>query len=167
MIPPERKMTVENNTARVAVATCSDLVAEQERDHDGGKHLKESFDPEVDDPPAPVFGHHEMTNRAAVPADPRQQRHRVLAHLAPHPAAIVAALPLYVMFQQAGLLDTLPALVITYVAANLPSSSGSSAITSRRSHMELEECGTTAHQKFRIFCSIVLPISYRASSRPF
>ena len=33
---------------------------------------------------------------------------------------IAIAIPLYVLFQQVGLLDSLAALVITYVAANLP-----------------------------------------------
>jgi multiple sugar transport system permease protein len=73
---------------------------------------------------------------------------------------IAIAIPLYVLFQQVGMLDSLPALVITYVAANLPI-----VVWLMREYFaslprELEESaavdGATVYQIVR---SIVLPIS--------
>ena len=57
MIPPERKIVVENRTAAAAVAVLQQAHAgEQEGDHDGGEDLEEALDPEVDHPPPPVLG---------------------------------------------------------------------------------------------------------------
>ena len=73
---------------------------------------------------------------------------------------IAVAIPLYVLFQQVGLLDSLAALVITYVAANLPI-----VVWLMREYFaslprELEESaavdGASVYQVVR---SIVLPIS--------
>jgi multiple sugar transport system permease protein len=73
---------------------------------------------------------------------------------------IAIAIPLYVLFQQVGLLDSLAALIITYVAANLPI-----VVWLMREYFaslprELEESaavdGATVYQIVR---SIVLPIS--------
>lgn len=73
---------------------------------------------------------------------------------------IAVAIPLYVLFQQTGLLDSLAALVITYVAANLPI-----VIWLMRDYFaslprELEESAAVdGASAYRIVRSIVLPIS--------
>jgi multiple sugar transport system permease protein len=73
---------------------------------------------------------------------------------------IAIAVPLYVLFQQTGLLDSLAALVITYVAANLPI-----VIWLMRDYFaslprELEESAAVDGASiYRIVRSIVLPIS--------
>lgn len=73
---------------------------------------------------------------------------------------IAVAIPLYVLFQQVGLLDSLAALVITYVAANLPI-----VIWLMRDYFaslprELEESAAVdGASAYRIVRSIVLPIS--------
>jgi multiple sugar transport system permease protein len=73
---------------------------------------------------------------------------------------IAVAIPLYVLFQQAGLLDSLAALVITYVAANLPI-----VVWLMRDYFaslprELEESAAVDGASiYRIVRSIVLPIS--------
>jgi multiple sugar transport system permease protein len=74
------------------------------------------------------------------------------------PIAIVV--PLYVLFQQVGLLDSLPALIITYVAANLPI-----VVWLMRDYFatlpkELEESAAVDGASiYRIVRSIVLPIA--------
>ena len=73
---------------------------------------------------------------------------------------IAVAIPLYVLFQQVGLLDSLPALIITYVAANLPI-----VVWLMRDYFaslprELEESAAVdGASTYRIVRSIVLPIS--------
>ena len=73
---------------------------------------------------------------------------------------IAVAIPLYVLFQQVGLLDSLAALVITYVAANLPI-----VVWLMRDYFaslprELEESAAVDGASiYRIVRSIVLPIS--------
>jgi multiple sugar transport system permease protein len=73
---------------------------------------------------------------------------------------IAVAIPLYVLFQQVGLLDSLAALVITYVAANLPI-----VVWLMREYFaslprELEESAAVdGASVYRIVRSIVLPIS--------
>jgi multiple sugar transport system permease protein len=73
---------------------------------------------------------------------------------------IAVVIPLYVLFQQTGLLDTQAALVITYVATNLPI-----AVWLMRDYFsslprELEESAAVdGASSYRIFRSIVLPIS--------
>jgi multiple sugar transport system permease protein len=73
---------------------------------------------------------------------------------------IAVVIPLYVLFQQVGLLDTQAALIITYVATNLPI-----AVWLMREYfaslpLELEESAAVdGASPFRIFRSIVLPIS--------
>lgn len=73
---------------------------------------------------------------------------------------IAVAIPLYVLFQQVGLLDSLPALIITYVAANLPI-----VVWLMRDYfaslpLELEEAAAVdGASTYRIVRSIVLPIS--------
>ncbi len=74
------------------------------------------------------------------------------------PVAVV--IPIYVMFQQLGLLDTWGALIITYVAANLPI-----VVWLMRDYfatipIELEECAAIdGASRYRTFWSIVLPLS--------
>lgn len=74
------------------------------------------------------------------------------------PVAVV--IPIYVMFQQLRLLDTWPALIITYVAANLPI-----VVWLMRDYfmtipIELEECAAIdGASRYRTFWSIVLPLS--------
>jgi len=73
---------------------------------------------------------------------------------------IAVAIPLYVLFQQIGLLDNILALVITYVAANLPI-----VVWLMRDYFaslprELEESASVDGASiYRIVRSIVLPIS--------
>ena len=73
---------------------------------------------------------------------------------------IAIAIPLYVLFQQVGLLDSLWALIITYVAANLPI-----VVWLMRDYFaslprELEESAAVdGASVYRIVRSIVLPIS--------
>ena len=73
---------------------------------------------------------------------------------------IAVVIPLYVLFQQTGLLDTQAALIITYVATNLPI-----AVWLMRDYFsslprELEESAAVdGASSYRIFRSIVLPIS--------
>ena len=73
---------------------------------------------------------------------------------------IAIAIPLYVLFQQVGLLDSLAALIITYVAANLPI-----VVWLMREYFaslprELEESAAVdGASVYRIVRSIVLPIS--------
>ena len=73
---------------------------------------------------------------------------------------IAVAIPLYVLFQQVGLLDNIAALVITYVATNLPI-----VVWLMRDYfaalpLELEELAAVdGASVYRIVRSIVLPIS--------
>jgi multiple sugar transport system permease protein len=73
---------------------------------------------------------------------------------------IAVVIPLYVLFQQVDLLDTQLALIVTYVATNLPI-----AVWLMRDYfaslpIELEESAAVdGASTFRIFRSIVLPIS--------
>ena len=74
------------------------------------------------------------------------------------PIAIV--IPLYVLFQQVGLLDSLVALVITYVAANLPIVVWLMRDFFASLPRELEESAAVdGASVYRIVRSIVLPIS--------
>lgn len=72
---------------------------------------------------------------------------------------VVVVIPLYVMYQQLGLLDKPLALIITYTAANLPI-----AVWLMRDYfsgipLELEESAQIdGASRFRIFTSIVLPL---------
>ena len=73
---------------------------------------------------------------------------------------IAVVIPMYVLFQQVGLLDSLAALVITYVATNLPI-----VVWLMRDYfaalpIELEESASVdGASAYRIVRSIVLPIS--------
>jgi multiple sugar transport system permease protein len=73
---------------------------------------------------------------------------------------IAIAIPLYVLFQQVGMLDSLAALIITYVAANLPI-----VVWLMREYFaslprELEESAAVdGASVYQIVRSIVLPIS--------
>jgi multiple sugar transport system permease protein len=74
------------------------------------------------------------------------------------PVAVV--IPIYVLFQRLNMLDTHTALIITYVASNLPI-----VIWLMRDYfdalpLELEECAAIdGASRYRIFWSIVLPLS--------
>jgi multiple sugar transport system permease protein len=73
---------------------------------------------------------------------------------------IAVAIPIYIMFQQLHLLDSWAALIITYVAANLPI-----VIWLMRDYfatipVELEECAAIdGASRYRTFWSIVLPLA--------
>jgi multiple sugar transport system permease protein len=74
------------------------------------------------------------------------------------PVAVV--IPVYVLFQQIGLLDTLPALIITYVAVNLPIAVWLMRDFFQGLPIELEEMASIdGASRFRIFRSIVLPLA--------
>ena len=74
------------------------------------------------------------------------------------PVAVV--IPIYILFQQLHLLDTYAALIITYVASNLPI-----VIWLMRDYIstipiEMEECASIdGASRYRIFWSIVLPLA--------
>jgi multiple sugar transport system permease protein len=73
---------------------------------------------------------------------------------------IAAVIPLYVLFQQVGLLDSLLALIITYVAANLPIVVWLMRDFFASLPRELEESAAVdGASVYRIVRSIVLPIS--------
>ena len=73
---------------------------------------------------------------------------------------IAVVIPIYVLFQRLNMLDTHAALIITYVAANLPI-----VIWLMRDYfstipIELEECAAIdGASRYRIFWSIVLPLA--------
>jgi len=74
------------------------------------------------------------------------------------PVAVVV--PIYVLFQKLGLLDTLTALIITYLAVNLPIVVWLMRDYFMNIPIELEECATVdGASRYRIFWSIVLPLS--------
>jgi len=74
------------------------------------------------------------------------------------PVAVV--IPIYVMFQNLGLLDTHAALITTYVAANLPIVVWLMRDYFQTIPLELEECAAIdGASRYRIFWSIVLPLS--------
>ena len=74
------------------------------------------------------------------------------------PVAVV--IPIYVLFQRLGLLDTRTALIVTYLAVNLPI-----VVWLMRDYfltipLELEECAAIdGASRYRIFWSIVLPLA--------
>lgn len=73
---------------------------------------------------------------------------------------VVVVIPIYVLFQRLGLIDTRTALIITYLAVNLPI-----VVWLMRDYfmsipVELEESATVdGASPYRIFWSIVLPLS--------
>ena len=74
------------------------------------------------------------------------------------PVAVVV--PVYVLFQRLHLLDTWGALIITYVASNLPIVVWLMRDYFRTLPIELEECAAVdGASRYRIFWSIVLPPS--------
>ncbi len=73
---------------------------------------------------------------------------------------IAVVIPIYVLFQRLNLLDTRAALIITYVAANLPVVIWLMRDYFRTIPIELEECAAIdGASRYRIFWSIVLPLS--------
>lgn len=74
------------------------------------------------------------------------------------PVAIV--IPIYVLFQRLGLLDTWTALIVTYVAANVPIVVWLMRDYFQTIPIELEECAAIdGASRYRIFNSIVLPLA--------
>jgi multiple sugar transport system permease protein len=74
------------------------------------------------------------------------------------PVAVV--LPIYVLFQQLHLLDTRAALIITYLATNLPIVVWLMRDYFQTIPLELEECAAIdGASRYRIFSSIVLPLA--------
>jgi multiple sugar transport system permease protein len=73
---------------------------------------------------------------------------------------VVAAIPIYVMFQQLGLLDTHTALVLTYTAANLPIVVWLLYDFFDGIPRELEESAALdGASRFRIFFDVALPLA--------
>jgi multiple sugar transport system permease protein len=73
---------------------------------------------------------------------------------------IAVVIPIYVLFQRLNLLDTRTALIVTYVAANLPVVIWLMRDYFRTIPIELEECAAIdGASRYRIFWSIVLPLS--------
>lgn len=74
------------------------------------------------------------------------------------PVAVV--IPIYILFQQLRLLDTRVALILTYIAVNLPIVVWLLRDYFQSIPLELEECAAIdGASPFRIFWSIVLPLS--------
>jgi multiple sugar transport system permease protein len=74
------------------------------------------------------------------------------------PVAVV--IPIYILFQRIGLLDTRLALVITYLATNLPIVVWLMRDYFQTIPIEVEECAQIdGASRYRIFWSIVLPLS--------
>ncbi|MEW5956703.1 MAG: carbohydrate ABC transporter permease [Chloroflexota bacterium] len=74
------------------------------------------------------------------------------------PVAVV--IPIYVLFQRMNLLDTWAALIVTYVAVNLPIVIWLMRDYFQTIPLELEECAAIdGASRYRIFWSIVLPLS--------
>jgi multiple sugar transport system permease protein len=73
---------------------------------------------------------------------------------------IAVVIPIYILFQQFNMLDTHAALIITYVAANLPIVIWLMRDYFRTIPIELEECAAIdGASRYRIFWSIVLPLA--------
>src|SRR5215207_6322762 len=73
---------------------------------------------------------------------------------------IAVVIPIYILFQRLNLLDTRAALVITYVAANLPIVIWLMRDYFRTIPIELEECAAIdGASRYRIFWSIVVPLA--------
>jgi multiple sugar transport system permease protein len=74
------------------------------------------------------------------------------------PVAVV--IPIYILFQRLGMLDTWPALIIAYVGANLPIVIWLMRDYFQSIPVELEECAAIdGASRYRTFWSIVLPLS--------
>lgn len=74
------------------------------------------------------------------------------------PVAVV--IPIYVLFQRLNLLDTWTALIVTYLAVNLPIVIWLMRDYFQTIPIELEECAAIdGASRYRIFWSIVLPLS--------
>jgi multiple sugar transport system permease protein len=74
------------------------------------------------------------------------------------PVAVV--IPIYVLFQRLNMLDTYQALIITYVATNLPIVVWLMRDYFQTIPLELEECAAIdGASRYRIFWSIVLPLA--------
>jgi len=73
---------------------------------------------------------------------------------------VATVLPIYVLFQQLRLLDTHAALIITYVATNLPIVVWLMRDYFQTIPVELEECASIdGASRYRTFWSIVLPLA--------
>jgi multiple sugar transport system permease protein len=73
---------------------------------------------------------------------------------------IAVVIPIYILFQRLNMLDTHAALIITYVAANLPIVIWLMRDYFRTIPIELEECAAIdGASRYRIFWSIVLPLA--------
>jgi multiple sugar transport system permease protein len=74
------------------------------------------------------------------------------------PVAVV--IPIYILFQRIGLLDTRTALIITYLAVNLPIVVWLMRDYFQTIPLEVEECAQIdGASRYRIFWSIVLPLA--------
>ena len=73
---------------------------------------------------------------------------------------IAVVIPIYILFQRLNMLDTHAALIITYVAINLPIVIWLMRDYFRTIPIELEECAAIdGASRYRIFWSIVLPLA--------
>ena len=80
---------------------------------------------------------------------------------------VTVVVPVYVVFQHLGLLDTRTALVVTYVAVNIPIVVWLMRDFFVTIPLELEESAMIdGASRYRIFWSIVLPLSTPASPPP-
>jgi len=73
---------------------------------------------------------------------------------------VVSVLPIYIMFQQMGLLDTHFALIVTYMAVNLPIAVWLMRDFFARIPVELEESATLdGASRMRVFLTIYMPLA--------
>jgi multiple sugar transport system permease protein len=73
---------------------------------------------------------------------------------------VAVDIPIYILFQRINMLDTHAALIVTYVAANLPIVIWLMRDYFRTIPIELEECAAIdGASRYRIFWSIVLPLA--------
>jgi multiple sugar transport system permease protein len=73
---------------------------------------------------------------------------------------IAVVIPIYILFQRLSMLDTRAALIVTYVAVNLPIVIWLMRDYFRTIPIELEECAAIdGASRYRIFWSIVLPLA--------
>ena len=77
MMPPDRKIVAESRAALRREARPQEPAAEEERDDGrGGKDLEEALDPQMNDPPPPVFDDRQVRVRPQGQPGPLEQRDR-------------------------------------------------------------------------------------------
>ena len=77
MMPPDRKIVADSSAAAAASAGFDQIQShEDKRDHGGGEDFKETFDPQVNDPPPPILDHRQVRMLAPRQTGSVEQRDR-------------------------------------------------------------------------------------------